>query len=320
MSNTNPDPFGFPPAVLVEPLLRMALAEDIPGGIDITSSALFDVDATAEGVFQSKATGVLAGLPIVEMMYRLFDPRVKVEFLAREGDAIAPWQPLARVYGPVRALLSAERTILNLMMRLSGIATVTAQYVRLVHGTRARIADTRKTTPGLRLLEKYAVRAGGGSNHRLSLSDAAMIKDNHLAAVGDMTAAIKSLRARLPHTARLEVEVTSVDGARVAAKAGADIVMLDNMTLKEMKAAVKALTGKVLLEASGGINLQTVADVAKTGVDIISVGALTHSVRALDMSFELASATEVKPRAATARDRLPAGPAPGAGRAKPGVA
>jgi nicotinate-nucleotide pyrophosphorylase (carboxylating) len=294
MAPSSSDPFGFPPPVLVEPLLRLALAEDLPGGVDITSSALFHADAVTEGVFQSKATGVLAGLPLVEQMFRLLEPRITVEPLAADGDAIAPWQPLARARGPVRALLAGERTILNLVMRLSGIATATAAYVRAVAGTKVRIADTRKTTPGLRVLEKYAVRVGGGSNHRMSLSDAAMIKDNHLAAAGDVAGAIASLRKRLPHTARLEVEVTSLNDARVAAAAGADIVLLDNMPVDDMAAVVRELGGKVVLEASGGINLDTVANVARTGVDVISVGALTHSVRSLDMSFELAAMPAVR--------------------------
>lgn len=294
MALNSSDPFGFPPAALIEPLLRLALAEDLPGGIDITSAAMFDADAVTEGVFQAKATGVLAGFPLIAQMFSLLDPAVTVEPLAVDGDAIAPWQPLARVRGPVRALLAGERTILNLVMRLSGIATVTARYVALVAGTRARIVDTRKTTPGLRILEKYAVRVGGGHNHRMSLSDAAMIKDNHLAASGDPAAAIASLRRRLPHTARLEVEVTGLEVARVAARSGADIILLDNMTVEDMAAVVQDLRGRVVLEASGGINVDTVLKVAQTGVDVISVGALTHSVRALDMSFELATVPAVR--------------------------
>ena len=290
------DPFGFPPAALIEPLLRVALAEDLPGGIDITSAAMFDADAITEGVFQSKADGVLAGLAIVDQMFALLEPRVTVEHLAVDGDRVKPWQPVARVRGPVRALLAGERTVLNLLMRLSGIATVTARYVQLVDGTFARIVDTRKTTPGLRILEKYAVRVGGGHNHRMSLSDAAMIKDNHLAASGDPGAAIATLRARLPHTARLEVEVTSLEVARIAARSGADIILLDNMSVEDMAVVVKELHGKAVLEASGGINLETVARVAATGVDVISVGALTHSVKALDMSFELATVPAVRAR------------------------
>lgn len=288
------DPFGFPPAALIEPLLRLALAEDLPGGIDITSAAMFQADAVTEGVFQAKAEGVLAGMPIIAQMFALLEPRVTIEPLASDGDRIKPWQPLARVRGPVRALLAGERTILNLVMRMSGIATVTARYVELVAGTRARIVDTRKTTPGLRILEKYSVRAGGGHNHRMSLSDAAMIKDNHLAASGDPAAAIASLRRALPHTARLEVEVTSLEVARIAARSGADIILLDNMTVEDMAAVVKDLQGKIVLEASGGINVDTVARVAATGVDVISVGALTHSVKSLDMSFELATVPAVR--------------------------
>lgn len=288
------DPYGFPPAALIEPLLRLALVEDLPGGIDITSAAMFHADAVTEGVFQAKAEGVVAGLPLVAQMFALLEPGVTIEPLAVDGDRVKPWQPLVRVRGPVRALLAGERTILNLVMRLSGVATATARYVKLVEGTKARIVDTRKTTPGLRILEKYAVRVGGGHNHRMSLSDAAMIKDNHLAASGDPAAAIAALRRRLPHTARLEVEVTSLEVARVAAKAGADIILLDNMTCEDMAAVVRDLNGRVVLEASGGITHDTVAKVAATGVDVISVGALTHSVKALDISFELATVPAVR--------------------------
>ena len=288
VSRPRSDPHGFPPATLVEPLLRLALAEDLPGGVDITSAAMFEADAVSEGIFQAKADGLVAGLPLIPLVFGLLDSAVSVELLVDEGAAVKPKDAIARVRGPVRALLSGERTTLNLVMRLSGIATATAAYVRAVEGTKARIVDTRKTTPGLRVLEKYAVRVGGGHNHRMSLSDAAMIKDNHLAASGDPATAIRGLRRRLPHTARLEVEVTDLATARIAAQSGADIVLLDNMSVDDMAAVVKELTGRVVLEASGGINLDTVAPVAKTGVDVISVGALTHSVRALDISFELA--------------------------------
>jgi nicotinate-nucleotide pyrophosphorylase (carboxylating) len=285
-----PDRFGFPVPALTDTLIRAALTEDFPGGIDLASAGMFDSGAQGEGAFEARAPGLLAGGPLIARVLSTLDPAVAVELLVGDGERVAAGQVFARARGPVRALLGGERTVLNLVARLSGIATLTARYVEAVAGTGCRIADTRKTTPGLRVLEKYAVRAGGGSNHRMSLSDAAMVKDNHLAACRDPAAALARLKRSLPHTATLTVEATSLEQARMAAAAGADVVLLDNMAPEEIAVCVRELAGRVTIEASGGITLETAGRVAATGVNVISVGALTHSARALDMSFELAAA------------------------------
>ncbi|MBI4861377.1 MAG: carboxylating nicotinate-nucleotide diphosphorylase [Candidatus Riflebacteria bacterium] len=281
------DLFAFPPRPITRRVIRAALEEDFPGGIDLASFGLFDARAAAQGIFQAKAEGVLAGGPLIERVYEELDGDLEVELLVDDGAPLMPRQVFAKARGPVRALLGAERTALNLLMRLSGIATSTRAYVRAIEGTGCRVTDTRKTTPGLRALEKYAVRAGGGTNHRMSLSDGALVKDNHLAACGDPARALAAMKARLPHTVKLEVEVTGLEQARMAADAGADILLLDNMTPEAMAVVARELAGKVVLEASGGITLDSIAAVARCGVQVISVGALTHSVKALDMSFEL---------------------------------
>jgi nicotinate-nucleotide pyrophosphorylase (carboxylating) len=217
----------------------------------------------------------------------LTDPSLLVHFVVHDGQRFDANTVLATIQGPARALLTAERVALNFVQRMSGIATHTTQYVAAVAGTTARITDTRKTTPGLRLFERYAVRCGGGFNHRFSLSDAVMAKDNHLALLGaDITAALKAMRTRLPHTTHVEVEVDRIDQIESVLAAGVDTIMLDNFSLADLRAGVAQVAGRALVEASGGVSLDTVTSIAATGVDIISVGALTHSVRALDLGLD----------------------------------
>lgn len=270
----------------IEAVVRMALAEDAPSG-DVTSETLVPADTLAEAQLVAREPGVMAGGEVFACALTLLDDRVGVEVLVADGDRFEAGEVLARVQGPARPVLRAERVGLNLVQRMSGIATLTARYVEAVAGTDARVVDTRKTTPGLRALERHAVRAGGGHNHRSTLSDAVMAKDNHLAVVGDITAALRSARERLPHTMHIEVEVDSLDQLDAVLAAGPDTVMLDNFSLDDLRTGVQRVAGRALVEASGGITLETVAEVAATGVDIVSVGALTHSVRALDLGLDV---------------------------------
>jgi nicotinate-nucleotide pyrophosphorylase (carboxylating) len=269
-------------------LLELALAEDIGSG-DITSIVTVPADAQATGTLLAKAPGVISGLGVAADVFRRVDPAVTFSPLVANGDRVAAMTPIATVSGPARSILAGERLALNLVQRLSGIATVTARYVTAVAGTKARIVDTRKTTPGLRALEKAAVRHGGGHNHRYGLADGVLIKDNHLAAVGGpdrVGRAVAQARAGAPHTLRIEVEVTTLAELKEALAAGADVVLLDNMDVPTMREAVRCTGGRALLEASGGITLERVAEIAATGVDLISVGALTHSAPALDISLD----------------------------------
>jgi nicotinate-nucleotide pyrophosphorylase (carboxylating) len=267
-------------------IVRLALAEDIGPG-DLTTTACVPPDLQALGEFLAKQAGVLSGMAVVEECFRQAAPGCRVEHLKQEGDAFAPGDVLARVEGPAGEILTTERVALNFLQRMCGVATIARQYVEAVAGTHARIVDTRKTTPGLRLLEKAAVRAGGGRNHRFALYDGVILKDNHIAAVGCIGAAVRQARERVQHTVKLEVETTSLEQVREALDAGADIIMLDNMDLEPMRQAVALVAGRALVEASGGISLETVAAVAATGVDLISVGKLTHSAPAVDISLEL---------------------------------
>jgi len=271
---------------VVRDIVARALAEDIGPG-DITSELAIPAAARARGVFLAKQPGVLSGLDVAEECFRQVDPGVEFRALVAEGEAFTVGTPLAEVTGPARALLSAERVALNFLQRLCGVATLTREFVDRVAGTRARIVDTRKTTPGLRLLEKRAVRAGGGYNHRFALYDGVLLKDNHIAVAGGVTAAVAAARAGAPHTLKIEVEVTSLQQLTEALAAGADVALLDNMSLEQVEEAVALAVGRVVLEASGGINLDNVAAVAGTGVDLISIGALTHSAKAVDISLEL---------------------------------
>ncbi|WP_114561535.1 carboxylating nicotinate-nucleotide diphosphorylase [Desertihabitans aurantiacus] len=267
-------------------LVDLALDEDAPFG-DLTSETLVPADAHAVADLVAREEGVLAGGAVFAAAFTRLDPSVTVGLHVADGDRFAAGAVLARVEGPARSLLRAERVALNFAQRMSGIATQTARYVAAVAGTGARVVDTRKTTPGLRALERHAVRAGGGHNHRYSLSDAVMAKDNHLAVVDDLGAALRAARASLPHTVHLEVEVDRLDQLDVVLEAGVDTIMLDNFSLDDLREGVRRIGGRALVEASGGITLDTIADVAATGVDVISVGALTHSVRALDLGLDV---------------------------------
>lgn len=274
----------------VERILDIALAEDTALG-DVTSQVLIPPGLTGEAKVLVKAPGVLAGIDVLRRLFLKVDPSLAVAVLARDGQRIKPGDVVATVSGPVASILKAERVALNFLQRMSGIASLTNEFVARVSGSRAAIVDTRKTTPGLRWLEKYAVRMGGGRNHRLHLGDAILIKDNHLAALRGTGMSLGGIvtRARdgAPPGIRVEVEVTSLDEAREALAAGADTIMLDNMTPDEMRPIVAMVSGKARLEASGGVRLENVREIAETGVDIISIGALTHSAKALDISLEL---------------------------------
>jgi nicotinate-nucleotide pyrophosphorylase (carboxylating) len=274
------------PQSVIRDIVDRALAEDVGQG-DLTTLAVIPADASAAARIVAREPGVVAGLPVAAAVFAAVDPALVVTPLLGEG---APLAALAEVRGPARGLLTGERLALNLLQRTCGIATLTARYVEAVAGTRARILDTRKTTPGLRALEKYAVRAGGGTNHRFALFDGVMLKDNHLeilAAQGiGLAEAVRRARAAVGPMVRVEVEVERVADAVVAAEAGADMILLDNMPPEELRRAVAAVEGRALLEASGGITMETVRAVAETGVDYISVGALTHSARALDLGLD----------------------------------
>ena len=273
-----------------EELVDHALAEDWAWG-DVTTQALIPPEAEGKGSFIAKSDGILAGLEVVHLVFARVDQSLSFKSLIQDGGKLQRGTEIANIEGKVVGILRGERVALNFLQRLSGIATETGRYVEAVRGTKARIVDTRKTTPGLRFLEKYAVRAGGGQNHRVHLGDGILIKDNHLAALRarglDMKAAIDLARKNAPHTLKIEVEVTTVEEANEAVEAGADIVMLDNMSIEEMRRAVKSVAGRCVIEASGGVTLENVRSVAETGVDLISIGALTHSVKALDISLEL---------------------------------
>jgi nicotinate-nucleotide pyrophosphorylase (carboxylating) len=271
-------------------LIDLALAEDIGAG-DVTTAATIPAAARASGVMLAKAAGVVSGMEVAAAVVHRVDPMVRFTPLVNDGDRIADRQPLAEVEGLAASLLIGERTALNLVQRLSAVATLTARFVAAVAGTNARIVDTRKTTPGLRWLEKAAVRHGGGANHRFNLADGVLIKDNHLAAVGGadrVARAVAMARARAPHGLKIEVEVTTLAELEEALAAGADIVLLDNMDVPTMAEAVRQTAGRALLEASGGVTLERARAIAETGVDLISVGALTHSAGSLDISLEFA--------------------------------
>jgi nicotinate-nucleotide pyrophosphorylase (carboxylating) len=271
----------------IERVVDLALAEDAPSG-DLTSQAFLPEGALATADLIAREPGTFAGAEVFAVAMTRLDPSVKVTGNVIDGEAFEAGDVLATVTGPARAVLQAERVALNLVQRMSGIATLTAQYVAVVAGTGARVVDTRKTTPGLRALERHAVVCGGGHNHRFSLSDAVMAKDNHLAVMGgDLTEGIKAAAARLPHTTHIEVEVDRLDQIEpVLASGEVDTIMLDNFSVEELRRGVEQVAGRAIVEASGGITLDTIAEVASTGVDVISVGALTHSVRALDIALE----------------------------------
>ena len=274
------------PAFYIDDLIQSAIREDI-NYIDVSTDYLIPDEAEGTARFLAKADGVLCGLDVALRVFELLDASFHAETYKKDGDALKKGDVIALLHGKTKMLLKGERTALNLIQHMSGIATQTAQAVRLVEGTNASIADTRKTLPGMRALQKYAVVCGGGKNHRYNLSDGAMLKDNHIDAGGGITNAINTLRGKLGHMVKIEVETRNLEEVREALAAGAEIIMLDNMDCETMRKAVEIVGGKAKLEASGGITAETLRDVALTGVDIISIGALTHSVDAFDISMKL---------------------------------
>jgi nicotinate-nucleotide pyrophosphorylase (carboxylating) len=274
------------PDLLIDPVVRAALAEDLGRAGDITAMACIPVEAHLDAVFAVRGRGVTAGLACVRLAILAMDPEAQFETLVEDGSLLAPGTHLAKVRAKARAVLSAERTALNLLGRLSGVATLTRAYVDAVAGTGARIVDTRKTTPGLRHLEKYAVRCGGGVNHRFGLDDAILIKDNHVAACGGVSQALTRARAFAGHLIKIEVEVDSLDQLKEALPHRPDVIMLDNFSLDDLRRAVEIVGDTITLEASGGVNLSTVRAIAETGVQVISVGALTHSAPVLDIGLD----------------------------------
>ena len=272
--------------LLVDPVVRAALAEDLGRAGDITSEACVDPQARLKVQFAVRAAGVISGLDCARLALAAMDPSIRFSAQRRDGDVVSAGEVLAHAEGNARAILAAERTALNLLGRMSGVASLTHAYVRAVEGTGAVIVDTRKTTPGLRALEKYAVRCGGGVNHRFGLDDAILIKDNHVAASGGVGEALKRAKAAAGHLVKIEVEVDSLEQLDEALEYAPDVVMLDNFGLDDLREAVRRGAGRVRLEASGGVNLETVRAIAETGVDVISVGALTHSAAVLDIGLD----------------------------------
>lgn len=270
----------------VDDLINSALKEDI-NYIDITTDNLIPQEQEGEAKFLAKADGVLCGIDVAIRVFTLIQPDFQYEIFINDGEYVKKGDIIATVKGKTRTILKGERTALNLLQHMSGIATMTNKIVKIVEGTNASIADTRKTLPGLRPIQKYAVTVGGGKNHRYNLSDAAMLKDNHVDAGGGITGAVKKLRTKLGHMAKVELEVRNLDELKEALSVEVDVIMLDNMDNETMKKAVEITNGKALLEASGGITEETIRGVAETGVDIISIGALTHSVKAFDISLKI---------------------------------
>ena len=268
----------------IERIVRTALAEDIGLG-DVTTEVTIARDSTVRAELVAKEDFTLAGIDVAEVAFHMLDHDVRFEKIFVDGQSVRKGEVIAWLKGKASILLQGERVALNLLQRMSGIASLTAQYVAEVKGTSAKIVDTRKTVPGLRALDKYSVRMGGGRNHRIGLFDGVLIKENHITAAGGISAAIGSAKEKLPHTLKIEVETQTMAEVEEALQAGADIIMLDNMSLAEMSQGVELIAGRALVEASGGVNLERVRDIADTGVDIISVGALTHSVSAADISM-----------------------------------
>ena len=270
----------------VDDIIKTALNEDI-NYIDSTADLLIPEDSISSAYFVAKASGVVAGLEVALRVFTILDPDMKIECSFKDGDEVKNGDIIAEFTGRTRLMLKAERTALNILQHMSGIATYTNKCVKLVEGTNASIADTRKTLPGLRALQKYAVTAGGGRNHRYNLTDAAMLKDNHIDAYGGITAAVNALRKKAGHMLQIEVETRTLEEVQEAVSCGVNVIMLDNMDYDTMRQAVVLANGRAKLEASGGITLETLRKVAETGVDIISIGALTHSVKAFDISLKI---------------------------------
>lgn len=272
--------------IYVDELIKRALLEDI-NYLDTTTDYLIPEEQKGSAQFLAKADGILCGLEVALRVFEILQPDFKYEVFKKDGDNIKKGEVFAKIYGKTRTILKGERTALNLIQHMSGIATATNEAVKIVEGTKASIADTRKTLPGLRPIQKYAVTVGGGKNHRYNLSDAAMLKDNHVDAGGGIENAVKALKKKLGHMTKIELEVRNLDELKQALEANVDVIMLDNMSPELMKEAVKITNGQALLEASGGITNETLREVARTGVDIISIGALTHSVKAFDISLKI---------------------------------
>ncbi len=271
-------------SLILDPILRRALVEDIGTG-DVTTMATVAPGTQASAELVAKEDFVLAGISVARRVFELLDPGTAFEGLKEDGESVKRGEVIAWIKGDAAVLLQGERVALNLLQRMCGVATLTASFVREIKGTGAVIVDTRKTTPGLRVLEKYAVRMGGGGNHRMALYDAVLIKENHVAAAGGITAAVSRARQKIPHTMKIEVEVRDREEVAEALEVGADILLLDNMSLEELSEAVEMIGDRAVTEASGGVNLETVRGIAETGVRLISVGALTHSCRAADISM-----------------------------------
>ncbi len=269
----------------LDKLILDALQEDLGTG-DITTESCIPVSAVSTGVFRAKMEGVFCGMAVLERVFKLVDPSVTVTPHIKDGDQVKFGDSIATVAGPSRSVLAGERVALNLVQHMSGVATATRKAVKAVEGTGCVIVDTRKMTPGLRVLEKYAVKAGGGNNHRFNLADGILIKDNHIVAAGGISEAIAAVRRNAPHTLRVEIEAETIEQVRECLAAGADIIMLDNMSVPDMRECVKLIAGRALTEASGNMGERDLREVAETGVNYISIGALTHSVTALDISLK----------------------------------
>jgi len=272
--------------IMIEPLVRNALLEDLGRAGDLTTDAIVPVDRVATTILVARQGGVVAGLDLAALAFRLIEPRIEMTIHCPDGGEVVPGKTIATIGGPARGLLTAERTALNFLGHLSGIATATHSVVTAIRGHKARIVCTRKTTPGLRTIEKYAVRAGGGANHRFGLDDAVLIKDNHIAVAGGIAAAVERARAGVGHLVKIEVEVDTLDQLDEALRLGVDAVLLDNMTPEQLRQAVTMVAGRAVTEASGRITPATAPSVAATGVDLISIGWLTHSAPVLDIGLD----------------------------------
>ena len=272
--------------ILLDKIITNALEEDLGLG-DLTTDSIVNSDIIGKAVLETREDIVLAGLPVFMRVFSVLDPNISFETFYEDGCKVSAGEVICSINGSMASILKAERTALNLIQRMSGIATLTSKYVAKAGSDKVKILDTRKTIPGLRLLDKYAVPLGGGCNHRFGLFDGILIKDNHIAVAGSISKAVKAARKNAPHGIRVEVEVEDLDGVKTAIEAGADIILLDNMPPGRMKEAVDFVGGRALLEASGGITLDNIKEIADTGVDMISIGALTHSVKAVDLSLEI---------------------------------
>jgi nicotinate-nucleotide pyrophosphorylase (carboxylating) len=272
--------------ILIEPLVRAALLEDLGRAGDLTTDLVVPVGVPARAALIARESGVVAGLDVAKLAFELIDPDIVIDIAANDGSAVAPGDAIGKIRGPARGILTAERTALNFLGHLSGIASVTASIVAAVRGTRAKIVSTRKTTPGLRAIEKYAVRAGGGANHRFGLDDALLIKDNHVAIAGGVAPALRRARAGVGHLVKIEVEVDTLDQLREALGEGADAVLLDNMSVAMLAEAIAVVDGRAITEASGRVTPKSAPSIAATGVDLISIGWLTHSAPVLDIGLD----------------------------------